>query len=115
MLQFKTTGGAILILGGVTVWLTVVEAAEVHPFAGSVAVTEYEPGLVMVLVEVLIPAPQVNVAPVVVDVAVIVSLVLVHVSTEGTEIVRLGATTFWLTVTDTVAVQPFEGSVTVTV
>ena len=68
----------------------------------------------MVLVAVVAPPPQLKVAPVVVEVAVSVSLVLVHVKTVGGLIPALGAVMFWVTVTAAEVVQLLEGSVTVT-
>jgi hypothetical protein len=38
--QVSIAGGAMLTLGGVIAWLTVVEAELVQPFEGSVTVTE---------------------------------------------------------------------------
>ena len=38
--QLSVAGGAMLTLGGVIAWLTVVEAELVQPFEGSVTVTE---------------------------------------------------------------------------
>ena len=67
------------------------------------------------LVAVVTPAPQLNIAPGVVDEAVNVSLVFVHVSVVGVAIPALGAAIFWLIVTDADAVQPLAGLVTVTV
>jgi len=69
----------------------------------------------MVLLAVVIPAPQLKVAPPVVEVAVSVSVVLVQVKTVGGLMPELGAVMFWVTVTDAVLVQPLAGSVTVTV
>ena len=86
-----------------------------HPFAGSVTVTVYVEGLEIVLTAVLMPAPQLNVAPGVVEVAVKVSLVFVQVKTVGAAIPALGGVMFWVTVAEAVAVQPLAGLVTVTV
>jgi len=69
----------------------------------------------MVLVAVVIPPPQLKVAPPVVEVAARVSLVLVQVKTVGGLIPELGAVMFWVTVTEAVPVHPFAVSVTVTV
>jgi hypothetical protein len=66
------------------------------------------------LVAVVMPPPQLKVAPPVVDVAVRVSLVLVQVKTVGGLIAALGVVIFWVTVTDAEVVQLLEGSVTVT-
>ena len=61
------------------------------------------------------PPPQLNVAPVVVEVAVIVSLVFVQVKMPGAPTPALGAVIFCVTVAEAVLVHPFEGSVTVTI
>jgi hypothetical protein len=53
--QVNCAGGAILMLGAVIFCVTVVDALAVHPFAGSVTVTEYVPGVVVVLVLVVPP------------------------------------------------------------
>ena len=66
------------------------------------------------LVVVIIPPPQLKVTPAVVDVAVSVSLRFVQVKTVGGMIPALGGIVFWVTVTEAVLVQPFAGSVTVT-
>ena len=64
---------------------------------------------------VVFPPPQSNVAPAVEDDAVSVTLVLVHVNTAGAAMLALGVAIFCTTVADAVFVQPFDGSVTVTV
>ena len=66
----------------------------VHPFEGSVAVTVYEAGAATVFVVVVIPPPQLNVAPPVVDDAVIVSLVTEQVKNPGDAILAFGAAIF---------------------
>jgi len=58
--------------------------------------------------------PQLKVAPVVVDEAVMVMLVIAQVSVAGGAMLRLGGVVAWLTVVEAELVQPFEGSVTVT-
>ena len=68
----------------------------------------------MTFVAVVIPPPQLKVAPAVVDVAVKVSLVLVQVKTVGGLMPAFGAVMFCVTVTAAELVQLFEGSVTVT-
>ena len=72
------------------------------------------PGLVIVLFAVVTP-PQLNVAPPVVEDAVIVSLVVVQVNTTGAVMLTTGTVIFCVTVADAMAVQPLDGSVTVTV
>ena len=67
------------------------------------------------LVAVVIPPPQLNVAPPVVEDAVNTSLVTVHVNAEGAAILALGALVFCVTIAEAVLVQPFAGLVTVTV
>ena len=74
--------------------MTVVDADAVQPFAGSVAVTEYVPAVLTVLVAVVVPAPQSYVAPVVVEDAVKVTLVTEQVKSAGVAIVILGIITF---------------------
>ena len=61
------------------------------------------------------PPPQLNVAPAVVDEAVMFSLSVVQVRVTGVAMLALGAVIFCETGTDAVLVQPFAGSVTVTV
>lgn len=67
-----------------------------------------------VLVDVVFPPPQLNVAPAVLDEAVKVSLMLVHVSSIGEEILTFGAIIFWVTVVEAEPVHPLDGSVAVT-
>ena len=68
----------------------------------------------MVFVGVVIPPPQLNVAPAVVEVAVSVPVVLVQVRTDGGLMPAFGDVMFWVTVTAAEVVQLLEGSVTVT-
>ena len=68
----------------------------------------------MLLVAVVTPPPQLNVAPVVVEDAVKVSLGDVQVIGAGAAMLALGAIMFCVTVVDAVFVQPLAGSVTVT-
>ena len=67
------------------------------------------------LVVVVLPPPQLNVAPVVVDDTVRVTLVTEQVNVAGTAMLALGGVVFCVTVCVAVAVHPFAGSVTVTV
>ena len=67
------------------------------------------------LVAVVIPPPQLNVAPPVVEDAVSVSLVTLQVKVTGAATLALGNVVFWVTVAEAMLVQPFDGSVTVTV
>ena len=67
------------------------------------------------LVVVVLPPPQLNVAPVVVDDTVRVTLVTEQVNVAGTAMLALGGVTVWVTLCVAVAVHPFAGSVTVTV
>jgi hypothetical protein len=67
------------------------------------------------LVVVVLPPPQLNVAPVVVDDAVRITLVTEQVNVAGTAMLALGDIVFCVTVCVAVAVHPFDGSVTVTV
>ena len=64
---------------------------------------------------VVLPPLQLNVAPIVVDDAVSVTLVTEQVNVAGTAMLALGGVTVWVTLCDAVAVHPFAGSVTVTV
>ena len=65
-----------------------------QPFEGSVTVTMYVEGTEMLLVAVVTPPPQLNVAPLVVDEALNVSLVVVHVSGAGEAMLALGGKIF---------------------
>ena len=67
------------------------------------------------MVVVVLPPPQLNVAPVVVDDAIRFTLVTEQVNVAGTAILALGGVTVCVTVCVAVAVHPFAGSVTVTV
>jgi hypothetical protein len=111
----RTVGAAIPALGTVIFCVTVAEAVLVHPFAGFVTVTVYVAGEDTILPAVVIPPPQLNVAPPVVDEAVNVSLVVAQVRTVGAAILALGAAIFCVTVAEAVLVHPFVGLVTVTV
>ena len=57
-LQVRLAGGAMLTLGAMIFCVTAVDAVAVHPFAGSVTVTEYVPAVFTVFVEVVTPPPQ---------------------------------------------------------
>ena len=94
VVQFKTTGAAILALGAVIFWATVAEAVAVHPFAGFVTVTVYVAGADTVYVAVVTPIPQLKVAPPVVDEAVRVPLVVVQFNTTGAATLALGVVMF---------------------
>ena len=107
-------GAAILTFGIVMFCVTVVELEAVQPFIGSVTVTEYGPGADTVFVAVVTPPPQLYVTPMVVDEAVSVVLRTVHVNDAGAAILTLGTVMFCVTVVDAEAVQPLDGSVTVT-
>ena len=87
----------------------------VQPFAGLVTVTVYVAGDEIVFVAVFTPPPQANVVPPVVEDAVNVSLVLVQVKATGALILTVGGIPLCVTVAEAVLVQPFDGSVTVTV
>ena len=92
--QFKTTGAATLAFGAVMFWVTVAEAVAVHPFAGFVTVTVYVAGEETVFVAVVIPPPQLKVAPPVVEDAVITSLVTVQFKTTGAATLAFGVVMF---------------------
>jgi hypothetical protein len=115
VVQVNATGVAILTLGGVAVWVTVVDVEAVQPFAGSVAVTVNVPAVVTDFVLPVPPPLHVNVAPAVVEDAVSVVLVTVQFNTAGGAILTLGVVVFCVTVVEAEAVQPFAGSVAETV
>ena len=112
--QVNVVGAAMLALGAAVFCVTVAKAVFVQPLAGFVTVTVYVAGAETVLVVVVTPPPQLNVAPPVVEDAVNVSLVVVHVKTVGAAMLALGTVVFCVTVADAELVQPFDGSVTVT-
>ena len=65
-----------------------------QPFVGSVTVTVYVFGVEIVLTAVIIPPPQLNVTPAVVDDAVSVSLILLQVKTDGDDMPAFGEVIF---------------------
>ena len=85
-----------------------------QPFDGSVTVTAYVAGVETVFVAVVIPAPQLKVAPPVVEEAVSVTLVVAQVNIAGAAILAFGAVIFCITVAFALIVHPLLGSVTVT-
>ena len=93
--------------------VTVSSATTLQPLEGSVTVTSYIPGSETDLDAPVMPAPQLKVAPVVVDEAVSTSLCAVHVKTAGMLKLTLGVGAR-LIVTLAVAVA-LLASVTVTV
>ena len=115
LMQFNTDGVEMLTVGATMFCATVAEAVLVQPFAGSVTVTVNVPGEETVLVVVVMPPPQLNVAPAVVDEADKASLVFTHVKVAGGAIATLGTVMFWITVTEVVLLHPLDGSVTVTI
>ena len=86
----------------------------VHPFAGLVTVTVYVAGIEIEFVAVVIPPPQLKVAPPVLDDAVKVSLVFVQVRIAGAAMLTFGAVIFCAMVTEEATEQPLAGLVTVT-
>ena len=112
--QVNIEGVEMVAMGATMFCTTVTEAVFMQPFAGSVAVTVYDPGEETVFVAVVIPPPQLKVAPVVVDETDKTSLVFKHVNVAGVAIATFGEVIFWMTVTVAVLLQPFDGSVTVT-
>ena len=64
---------------------------------------------------VVIPPPQLKVTPPVLDEAMSVSLLFKQVNTVGDVMLAPGAVIFWVTVVVALLVQPFDGSVAVTV
>ena len=100
--------------------LTDTVVVAVHPLFGSVTVTVYVPAALTVGVAVVpplvIPAPvQLNVAPLVVELALIVPLDAAHVSVKDPPAVTAGAVVLLVTPTVVVDVHEVAGSVTVTV
>ena len=71
-------------------------------------------GALTVLVAVVLPPPQLNVAPAVVELAVSVVFVFVQVNCAGGAMLKFGGVMFWVTVVLVVAVHPLLGSVAVT-
>ena len=92
--QVRTDGAAMLALGTVMFCVTVEEAVAVQPLPGLVTVTVYVVGPDTVLVVVVLPPPQLKVAPPVVDEAVKTSLVVEHVKATGAAILAFGAVIF---------------------
>ena len=70
------------------------EAVLVQPLVGLVTVTVYVAGADTIFVVVVIPPPQLKVAPPVVEDAVNVSLVVEQVKTTGADTLALGAAIF---------------------
>jgi hypothetical protein len=112
--QVSVAGGLILTVGRATFCETVVDAEAVHPFEGSVTVTEYVPVEFTVMVVVFEPPFQTYVTPGVVEEAVSVTLETVQVRLAGGAILTFGGVTVCVTVAEAEAVQLFAGSVTVT-
>ena len=71
-------------------------------------------GTVTVLLAVVTPPPQLNVAPLAVDEAVKTSLVTAHVNTVGEVMLADGVLMFCVTVVEAVPVHPLAGLVAVT-
>jgi hypothetical protein len=95
--------------------MTDTEAEAIQPFEGSVTVIVYAPGEETVLVVLVLPPPQSYVTPGVVEEAVSVTVVTVHVNAGGGAILTFGGEPLCDMVVEAVAVHPFVGSVTVTV
>ncbi len=109
-----------VIAGGVPVLVTLTVVVVVHPFAGSVTVTVYVPDAFTVAEAVVLPAvipvpDQLYVAPAVVELTLIVPLVTIHVKDIGVPALAFGTVVLLVTFTVVLAVQPFAGSVIVTV
>ena len=107
-------------MGGVVFVLTVTVPVFVHPLLGSETVTVYVPAAFTVGLDVVafavIPEPvHKKVAPVVVELAVIVPVKIEQVRDKGLPAVTVGKTPLDVTTTVEVLVQLLEGSVTVTV
>ena len=94
VIQVKTMGAATLALGAVMFCVTVADAVLVQPLTGFVTVTVYVAGAETEFVAVVTPPPQLNVAPPVVDDAVIVSVVVAQVKTPGAATLALGTVVF---------------------
>lgn len=107
-------------LGGETIFVTATVVVEVHPLLGSVTVTVYVPAAFTVgeavVPPAVIPAPvQLYVAPLVVELALIVPLVVIQFNESAEPAVAFGGTVLLVTVTVVVDVHPLAGSVMVTV
>ena len=92
--QVRLAGAAMLTFGVAIFCVTVVEVLAVQPFAGSITVTEYEPAAETVLVFVVTPPPQSYVAPVVVELAVKVTLSTAQVRLAGAAMLTFGVVMF---------------------
>ena len=109
----------VLMFGAPVLGVTTCVAVAVQPFTGSVTVTVYVPTTLVVGVadeDVNPPGPlQLNVAPETVDVALRLADGETHVSASVVPVDAPGGVVLLLMVCCAVAVQPFTGSVTVTV
>lgn len=114
VVQLSAAGGAIATLGGILFCVTVVAALAVQPLVGSVAVTVYVPGALMLFVLPVPPPLHAKVAPTVDEFADRRALVILQFSDVVAGILTLGIAVFCVTVVDVDAVHP-PGSVTVTV
>jgi len=103
--QLKLAGGAMLTLGGVVLLVTFTEREVVHLLPGSVAVTVYVAATVTALVVPVPPPLHAKVAFGVVELAVIVIELAVHVKLAGGTIVKLGRVVLEPTVPETTAEQ----------
>lgn len=120
LVQLMIADEPAVTFGGVLLLITFTVAVVVHPLAGSVTVTVYVPAAFTVGEDVappaVIPVPvQLYVAPVVVEFAVMVPLVVVQFNDNDEPAVAFGTVVLLDTLTVVVAVHPFAGSVTVTV
>ena len=118
--QVSVNAGPAVTPGKAPVFVTSTVAVAVQALAGSVTVTVYVPAAFTTALAVLppetMPLPaQLYVAPAVPDVTLTIPLVVVQSSVKGLPAVASGGFVFIVTATVAVFVQPFAGSVTVTV
>ena len=119
-LQLINVAAPAVTFGDEILLITLTVVVVVHPFAGSVTVTVYVPDAFTVGEEVVppavIPVPvQEYVAPLVVELALIVPELVKQSNVNPEPAVAFGAVVLFDTKAVVVAVHPFAGSVTVTV
>jgi len=102
-------------IGGVVLLVTVTVCEAEQPFPGSVTVNVYVDAVLIVYVAVAGPPVQRYATPVVEELPINVTEVVVHVNGVGVAILIFGIAPLVVTVTVDVAEQPFEASVAVTV
>lgn len=113
--QVSVPPAPALASGGVVFWFTTTEDIAVQPFAGSVTVTVYVLGAFTEVPAVTAPSDHKKVALGVTEEAVKFIDVVVQVNVPPEPALASGGVMSWFTTKDEEAVQPFAGSVTVTV